>query len=306
MEKKDFIKSGIYGVIVGDCLGMPYEFSTPQEMKENICTGMIGYGTYPYPKGTWTDDSSMTLATINSLIKNNGEVNYDSLMREFSRWLFGAEYTVDGITFDYGNATYQGINNYVCGIDALDCGLKGEYDNGNGSLMRILPLAFTDADYETIMNVSGLTHAHDRSKIACVLYVEIARQIMKHYGGEYTFCDCVSEASDLIKDYFDGNKELGYFNRIFESDYSGGISGGRHVVTTLESAIASIKYNDDFESALLCCVNLGGDTDTVSAVCGGLAGLYYGVENIPVEWLESIRRLDYVDELVDGLVGVVG
>lgn len=303
---KEFIKSGIYGVLVGDCLGVPYEFKTLKEMENNKCDGMTGYGTWNQPRGTWSDDTSLTLATMKSISKNNGEINYHSLMREFARWYYTGEYTSNGEVFDCGMTTSDAIINYSMGNSPLECGMTGEHNNGNGSLMRILPLSFTNADYEEIMNVCGLTHGHIRSKIACVLYVEIARQIINHYGDlEYTFCDCVSIASEKVVNYFNDTDELAHFNRIFKSDYSSGVKSSGYVVDTLECAVASIKYNEDFKSALLYAVNLGGDTDTVCAVTGGLAGLYYGHEYIPKEWLDAIYNIGIVDGIVNEFVSKV-
>ena len=223
-------------------------------------------------------------------------------MKEFIRWAINGEYTqTPGFEpFDYGGTTIAAINNYLQGKNTNECGLSHELSNGNGSLMRILPLAFLpDISYDTIEKVSGLTHNHPRSRIACSLYVEIARQIIK--GGENTFCDYVSKASTLIQKHYKNNKELSYFNRIFESDYSEGVTGRMHVVDTLESAIYCIKYGEDYKSSVLMAVNLGGDTDTIGAVCGGLAGLYYGYQDIPKEWINNIYNNEIVENLINKL-----
>ena len=291
------ITDGIIGLTVGDALGVPYEFSKIETMQQSPCTDMIGYGTWNRPKGSWSDDTSMTLATIGGLIRHKGKINYESIMREFIRWIVNGDYTQDGDVFDFGITTEDALNNYLNGIPAEECGGVSEHNNGNGSLMRILPLVWTDADYETIGKVSGLTHATDRCKIACSLYVEIGRQILSDLNHEYTFCEHVATASDLIKDYYKGNDELKHFQRIFDVDYTNGVVSSGYVVNTLECAIYCIREEPSYRDALLRAVNLGGDTDTVGAVCGGLAGLYYGFDDIPTEWIDCIRGVDYVYDL---------
>ena len=299
MVQYDMIKSGIYGLAVGDALGVPYEFSVPLALKLNPITTMTGEGTWNQPIGTWSDDTGMTLATMGAIIKEKGAVNYDTIMKEFVRWIANGEYTqnIGYEPFDYGGTTVNAITNYIYNGDVTTCGLSGEMNNGNGSLMRILPLAFlNDVSFETVENVSGLTHAHPRSKIACNLYVEIAKQIIE--GGEDTFCDYVHNASVKIQEYYQGNHELKYFQRIFDSDYSKGVTGRMHVVDTLETAIYGIKYGEDYKSSLLLAVNQGNDTDTVGAVCGGLAGLYYGYQDIPTEWVDAIYNNEIIDDLI--------
>ncbi len=294
------IRDGITGLIIGDALGVPYEFRTPYEMQQDPCTTMTGnIGTWNKPLGSWSDDTSMTLATMSAISKNNGEINYDDIMKAFVRWIANGEYSCDGDVFDYGQTTLLSISNYINGVPINECGGTQENNNGNGSLMRILPLAWTSADYETIGNVSGLTHNTDRCRIACSLYVEIARQILDDPQHEHTFCDHVANASELIQEYYKDNQELKKFQRIFDADYSLGVSSSGHVLNTLECAIYCIREEPSYKDALLRAVNLGNDTDTVGAVCGGLAGIYYGYDDIPVDWINSIYSLDYANTIID-------
>ena len=304
----DKVKDGILGLIVGDVLGVPVEFMSKEEIALDPVTGLREYGTHNMPLGTYSDDTSMVLATMSSIIREKGNVDCDSIMREFIRWVYTGEYTQDGVAWGLGNTTIESIMRYIRGYDTDHCGGTGERDNGNGSLMRILPLAFlSDEDYsiELVEKVSGLTHAHDRSKIGCSLFVEIARSIIKYYDEGLTFCEYVDIASEKIRKYYKGNSELDYYNRIMDKDYTGGVRSSGYVVNTLECACYSIRVTESFEEALLYAVNLGADTDTVGAVCGGLAGLYYGLSSIPSEWVDSIRGLDYVLDICDDFEGVV-
>ena len=175
------VKDGIIGFIVGDALGVPVEFTSKSNLEKNPVVDMRGYGTYNQPKGTWSDDSSMTIATMSSIVNKKG-IDYEDIMNEFCQWRYNHKYTnsEDG-RFDIGITTGEALSNFKYGASALESGCRGERDNGNGSLMRVLPLAFLkNIDYETIENISALTHAHKRSRIACVLYVEIAKSMIEN------------------------------------------------------------------------------------------------------------------------------
>ena len=289
------IKDGICGFVIGDALGVPVEFYSRRELEENPVIGIEGYGTYNMPPGTWSDDTSMTLATMASIV-NKGEINYSDIIEEFYQWITTGKYTQYNDTFDYGRTTASALKKYSKGIEPLLCGGDSERDNGNGSLMRILPLAYIpDISYETIENISSLTHRHKRSRITCVFYVEIAKSMLLN---DLSIEEHVKLAGDKIKEYYKDCDELIHFNRIFESDYSD-ISSGGYVIDTFESVIYSLLTTDDFRSAVLKAVNLGIDTDTVGAICGGLAGIYYGFDEIPIDWIEKIPKIDEVFELCE-------
>ena len=162
---KPALRGCIYGLAVGDALGVPYEFRPRGTFK---CTDMIGYGTHGQPAGTWSDDTSMTLATCDS-IRELGHIDTADMRDKFVRWIARGEYTIDGV-FDYGGTTARALHTGKGG--------SGERDNGNGSLMRIAPLAFTDATDNEIREVSAITHAHRTSTDACIIFVELMRNVM--------------------------------------------------------------------------------------------------------------------------------
>lgn len=292
------VKDGIIGLIIGDALGVPVEFKYRESLKIDPVTKMEGYGTYNMPPGTWSDDSSMTIATMASIVNKN-EIDYDDIMKEFLEWIENGKYTQYQDTFDYGITTLHGIMNYKNGIDAIKCGGTDERDNGNGSLMRILPLAFIpDIDYETIENISGLTHGHLRSKIACVFYIEIAKSMLEN---NLTIDEHIKLAGNKIKEHYKDSGELHHFKRIFNDELNDedSISSKGYVITTFESVIYSLKNTDNFRDAVLKAVNLGRDTDTVGAICGGLAGIFYGFDSIPIDWINEIPKIDEVIELCE-------
>ena len=161
------LKAAVYGLAVADTLGVPYEFLSRGSFE---AVEMVGYGSHQQPAGTWSDDTSLVLATCDS-IREKGEIDPNDMQQRFKHWLFEGAYTPDGLTFGVGNATREALTRGY--------GLSDEYSNGNGSLMRILPLAFTEASPSDIEAVSSITHAHATSVEACQLYVAIARRLLK-------------------------------------------------------------------------------------------------------------------------------
>ena len=289
------VKDGICGLIVGDALGVPVEFTSREELEEHPVTRMEGYGTYNQPPGTWSDDSSMTIATMASIVNKNA-IDYDDIISEFCEWRFNSKYTQYNNTFDCGITTNTALSNYKNGVPAIDCGPKGERDNGNGSLMRILPLAYIpNISYEEIENISALTHGHERSKIACVLYIEIAKSMLEN---DLSIREHVAKSCDKIKNYYKDSIELIHFERIFNDDLDYVESSG-YVIKTLEAVINCLENTDNYKDAVLKAVNLGRDTDTVAAICGGLAGIYYGIDSIPIDWINQIVKIDEVFELCE-------
>ena len=278
------IYNGLLGLVVGDAMGVPVEFNPRDSFK---VTDMTGYGTYDLPAGSWSDDSSMMLATVESIARL-GKIDTDDIMKNFVRWVNDGEFTPYGEMFDIGRATRNAIQRYVAGIPAEQCGGIAEWDNGNGSLMRILPLAFTDCDYETVNAVSSLTHAHEISKAACRVYVFVARQLLqgktleeiyKCFGMKQSMFDRLPLLKDLTRDEI---KSTGY------------------VVDTLEAALWCNLKSSSYRECILLAVNLGDDTDTVAAVAGGLAGIIYGVggeRGIPEEWINQLARKEWIADL---------
>lgn len=254
------------------------------------------------PPGTYSDDTSMTLATMSSIC-NKKTIDYEDIQSEFLEWLLNGKYTQYGETFDYGNTTYESLLRFKNGFEALNCGGVSERDNGNGSLMRILPLAFIhDIDYETIENISGLTHGHLRSKIACVFYVELAKSMI---SDNLTIKEHVKIACDKIRKHYKDSEELKHFERIFNDDLKENIKSSGYVIDTLESVIYCLETTYNYKDSALKAVNLGGDTDTIAAVCGGLSGIYYGFDSIPIDWLNQIPKIEEVLSLCESYEGVI-
>lgn len=280
------IYSGIMGLVAGDALGVPVEFNRRDSFH---VTDMIGYGTYDLPPGTWSDDSSMTLATVES-IGRLGRISTDDIMQNFYRWTDENAFTPYGELFDIGRATREAILRYAWGTPARKCGCKAEWDNGNGSLMRILPLAFTDCRYQMVNAVSSLTHAHEISLEACRIYISVARKLLRGKP--------LDEIVKTIK------PELPVYGRLPKLDtlQRDEIKSSGYVVDTLEAALWCNLKSNSYRECVLMAVNLGEDTDTVGAIAGGLAGISYGIggeQGIPEEWINQIARKEWIAELCE-------
>ncbi|WP_219132250.1 ADP-ribosylglycohydrolase family protein [Bifidobacterium saguinibicoloris] len=263
------LHAAVYGQAVGDALGVPYEFKTRDAFE---CTDMTGHGTHDQPAGTWSDDTAMMLATLDSLADNKGRVNPKDMLAKYRAWITDGAYTPDGTVFDVGNTTSRALATGHGGI--------GERDNGNGSLMRILPLAFVDCSDDDVRAASAVTHAHRISTEACVRFVRIARILLAD-GAAFSRTEVCREAG-LIDDLrFRKRRE---------------VSSGGFVLDTLQAALWCLVNTASFRDCVLAAVNLGGDTDTTAAVAGGLAGLVYGDDGNP--WEGEMRGADLLESLV--------
>lgn len=293
------IISGIIGLCVADALGVPVEFVDRETLKNNPVVEMRSYGTYNQPAGTWSDDTSMTLCLLDSL--SNG-LDYEDIMKNFLKWFDEGDYTPHGQAFDIGISTRKALLRYSEGTIPIECGGITEYDNGNGSLMRIIPTLFylqstygtqfieTDEAFTIIHNVSALTHAHKRSQLSCGIYISIASMLMGGMKLKTAVELGISKAIEYYGKQAEFSNELQYFERLerknFDQLLEEQIKSSGYVVDTLEAALWCLLNTNSYKECVLKAVNLGEDTDTVAAVAGGLAGLHYGYESIPTECME--------------------
>lgn len=301
----DKIKAVMIGHAVGDALGVPVEFKSREKISKAPITDMEGFGTYPYPAGTWSDDTSMSLAAIDSLAQD--KIDWDEIMKNFGKWLDSGEYTPSGETFDVGRTCVRAIINYFTnGTDALHSGESAEYSNGNGSLMRIHPFVLYAYAKQmpinewsgVIVNASALTHAHNRSKIGCLIYAFVLMSLLKREGKSG-----IQEGLQKAEFCLNSCEEFISYERIFKSDFEilprDEIKSSGYVVDTIEAAIWCLMNTHSYKECVLTAVNLGGDTDTIAAIAGGLAGALYGYESIPKEWLDTLIKRDYIEEMCE-------
>lgn len=325
MEKEKNITmwhSGIFGLVVGDALGVPVQFMSEKQINnshEGPVTEMRGGGVYNKPAGTWSDDSAMVLATLHSMRNKNG-IDPDDIMSQFASWLYYGRFTPDDEAFDQGITCTRAIEVYQKNRDVKTCGATGEYANGNGALMRILPVCLylldsakrpripDDEAIALVHSVAALTHNTLRSNMCCGFYYFMVKAILddKEKSLPALLQEGISNASEFYAK--DGNslKEMKYLNRIlqletFKDTPRGSIKSSGYVIDTIEAAVWCLINTDSYRDCMLKAVNLGDDTDTVAAIAGGLAGLFYGYESIPAEWLAALRNKNEITTVCMGM-----
>jgi len=305
----ELIRTVMLGHAVGDALGVPVEFWDRSVLDGDPVTAMRGNGTYPYPAGMWSDDTSMSLCALEAM--SCPEFSYEHIMDNFMDWLWDNRFTATGESFDVGGTCLQAIRNYC--LDKVlphESGLRDEYSNGNGSLMRIHPFVLyayvkgMDFDGENgwgewISRGSALTHAHDRSKLGCLIYAFVLMGILSNPAKDGVRAG-IRRAGERLSAY----PEFEEYQRIFAPDFEAltrdEIRSSGYVVDTLEAALWCLLTTDSYRACVLKAVNLGGDTDTVGAVAGGLAAALYGADAIPTEWLDTLQGIGEITALCRG------
>ncbi len=306
---KNTIESGLFGLTVGDALGVPVEFQSRAYLKENPVTDMFGFGTHHQPIGTWSDDSSLAFCLAESLCTG---YDLNDIAKNFVKWYSADLWTPHGKVFDIGIATRNAILNIAKGHQPDLCGGFSERDNGNGSLMRILPLVFylqkendIEVIYQKVKEVSSITHAHFRSVFACFIYVIYCLEILKDKDKFEAYKDMQFVLSEFLKDKSFNSVEIGLFDRILKNDISkyneNEIHSSGYVLHSLEASFWCFLNSDSYEETVLKAVNLGQDTDTTGAIAGGLSGIYFGLENIPQKWINNLARVKDIKDLTDRL-----
>jgi ADP-ribosylglycohydrolase len=261
------MRSCIYGLAVGDALGVPYESC---ERGTFECTGMVGGGTHGQLAGTWSDDTSMALCICSS-IKRLAYIDVADIAYRFRQWLEHGDYTCDGRVFDVGVTCKRAISTGVPGKSYDEC--------GNGSLMRTAPLAMFDyLDFVKVRDVSAITHAHPVAEWSCVTLCDMLWTIRN--SGAPAKVDFWHRYGHIVSRPVEAVKSDGYCEH------------------TLEAALWCFVNTGSYADCVLAAVNLGGDTDTTAAVAGALAGVYYGFEAIPPKWVGQLRGKTVIDQCI--------
>ena len=303
---RTMISAVIYGLVVGDALGVPVEF---EKRDTYSIIDMVGYGTYNQPPGTWSDDTSLTLALMEHLgEKSDLSILIDKFVSYRDGYL-----TPFGYCFDIGIATNKAIERYLSGISPEVCGGKDERSNGNGALMRISPLVFLllknfnlIIQVKVIKKYTTVTHGHSRSIVASIIYFFLLKDML--------FNDSLPEVLDSVQikleEIFSQNSEYweeyeNHFKEIFDEEFyhksREEIKSTGYVVDTLKACLWCVGTTNSFKDAVLKAVNLGEDTDTIGAITGTLAGAKYSFESIPKEWIEKLVNKALIEEKCEQL-----
>ncbi|MEG0314952.1 MAG: ADP-ribosylglycohydrolase family protein [Erysipelotrichaceae bacterium] len=294
--------NSIIGFSIGDALGVPVKNELRKNLVHNKIVDMIGYGSFDFKEGTYSDDTSLVLATIDSIC-NIKYIDYDNIANCYLDWLLDNKYSC-GKTFDVGVTTKASLIKYSnVRCDAHLCGGCRVNDNGNGALKRVLPLAFyffySDTNESRIVHVvekfSSITHGNDVCMLGSFIYVLFTINILKGLSKEEAY----SKLNEFeYSKYFNSNT-IDLYSRVINLELifldSSAIKSSGYCIDTLEAVIWSILNGKDFSSSVLLGVNLGDCSDSIGALIGGIAGIIYG--DIPVRWIDKLTNHKYIEDL---------
>ncbi len=299
------IEGGLYGLLIGDALGVPYEFHPPAQIPESALIEFdppegFRRAHAGVPPGTWSDDGAHALCLLESLLHRK-TLDLEDLGRRLVNWHELGYMAVDGKVFDMGIQTGEALANLRAGVPALKAGPSGERANGNGSLMRVLPLALWHRGDDAAlardaMLQSRVTHGHMRSQVCCALYCLWARRTLE--GVTEAWTDAVATFRRLYPEGMEQREEL---ERSIQPDSPEPGRGSGYVVDCLRSARDCLAAGT-YEQVVKAAIALGHDTDTTAAVAGGIAGLREGLEGIPECWRTALRERELVEPLVEKLL----
>ena len=288
----------LLGLAVGDAVGTTVEFK-PRGSFDPV-TDMVGGGPFGLKPGQWTDDTSMALCLAESLAERQGFDAADQMVR-YVRWYRKGHLSSTGGCFDIGNATSSALHRFEQTDDPFS-GSTDPYSAGNGSIMRLAPVPmFFCRDVEQAVlyasDSSRTTHGADECLDACALY---AYMLVKALDGkskdEILFGEDNVELMDGLSPKIQSIAAGEYRDKSEDE-----IRGSGYVVESLEAALWCFLQTETFRDAILKAVNLGDDADTTSAVCGQIAGAYYGESGIPSGWLDLLCMRDEITGLADRL-----
>ena len=319
---KSLTEAMLMGIAVGDAMGVPYEFMTEEELKQETFDEMKGYGTYDQPAGSFSDDSSMTFCLVESLINKE---SIEDTAKRFIKWKNEDYWTANNETFDIGITTDIALSNIENGIAIEKAAPNDERSNGNGALMRVMPLAFyveglsMDERFALVEKYAGITHGHLRSHMACFILVEFAALLIKWvkengWGmkDKRRKKEFHAKATTQVANYFHANErfkdEIHHFLPFIEA-YPGTINeikNSGYVVHSLELALYSFLIHNRYEMTIKRALWFGGDTDTNASIAGGLSALYYGMNNIPERWRNKLLKKEEILDLADRWAKSIG
>lgn len=303
------VRDAFLGLAIGDALGVPFELAERSVLKANPVTDMVGHLAHDKPPGTWSDDGSLTFCVADSLIEG---FDVERMGKSFLAWFDDGHWSADGKAFGSGGTTRAALKKIREGGPCENAGLATMESNGNGSLMRTLPLAFYLRDKDTyekwtvIRSVSSITHAHPIACMACHYYVDFAILLLRGFPKEQAYAalkqhlrlafNVISIENGFQKDFhaLDGLLMEDIAKRPIDA-----VRSGSFVVDSLEAAIWCLMTSSSYQETVLKAVNLGGDSDSTAAIAGGLAGILYGLDGVPEHWCRWLARREDINRLAD-------
>ena len=317
--KPNPIHGALFGLAIGDALGVPVEMIKREVLKLNPVQdfanyiGPEGYQGHNQPFGTFSDDTALTFCLAESLCHG---YNLQDTGNRFVKYFFEGYWTAGGKVFGVGKTTEDSITRLRDGVSPAQ---SGNYDvncSGNGSLMRLLPLLFYISDfniekrYETVKEVASVTHGSMQTILPCFYYVEFALELFNGSDKQTAYYNTAKTVSKFMAGLGIGQQDMEVLSPLIREDITlrsmDSILSIHHAVQTIQAAMYCFMKTNNYKDAVLMAVNMGDDTDTTAAVTGGLAGLYYGYYTIPEKWINTIKRNNDIKDLCDRLSKAMG
>ena len=299
----DNLTGGLYGLLIGDALGVPYEFHAAEEIppyEEIEMTPPAGFqrAHIGVDAGTWSDDGAQALCLLDSIV-TRGKFHLKDFSDRLLAWYQEGKWAVDGIVFDVGIQTGEALNAYRTGMPPEECGLLRPNGKGNGALMRVLPLALwhNGTDKELVLDAHNqclITHGNPCNQVCCALYCLVARALLAGLDFDAALRKAICSLRNIYSEMPEYEQELEWSIRPDEP-WEG--KGSGYVMDCLRSAFMIMKCAASYEDAVKRAIMLGDDTDTTACVTGGLAGISFGFHNIPNRWRCALRGTADVDIL---------
>lgn len=308
----DRLKWGIFWVVVWDALWVPYEFMEDYQIEERFWEiEMISWWSWKKEKWTWSDDTSLTLCTIDGLLQG---YNLKNIAEKFIEWKTLKIWNADHYIFDIWLRTSEWINTLIKIFEEWDFDclyfLKNEADissNWNWALMRILPILWVlkweniKKQFDLIWQVWALTHPHIISAISCLIYIKFAEYLFLWEEKFEAFLKTKNDIKKFLKDEEIEKEIIEIFDDILEKNIleKENLISSWYVVNSLEVSIfCFLKYNS-FEEILKNIIKFWWDTDTAAAICWWISWIYYWYEKIPEKWLKHIKRKQDIENLIE-------
>jgi len=303
---KNKLAGGLQGLLIGDALGVPYEFHAASELPPLSCIDFEPPSSFrrshkDVPPGTWSDDGAQALCLLSSLLDCDG-LDLRNFAGRLLNWAAWGYLAVDGHVFDVGVQTQRALDALMTGVPPEQAGPRGEYDNGNGALMRVLPLAlWHQEDDQSLITLAARqclpTHGHPRSAAASAMLCLWARAELCGIAASWDHA-----ASSLRQLGPRVDLPLEEIDLVLDPVHRQQIAGTGYVVDTLWSARHALDHAGDYAETVRNAIALGNDTDTTAAVAGGIAGIRFGLSGIPETWRESLRGKEILDDLQRALL----
>lgn len=300
------LEGGVLGLLIGDALGVPYEFKRAEELPPRDAIEFEppqGFArSHPrVPAGTWSDDGAQALCLLASLLTCK-RFDADDFAQRLVSWFTRGYLAVDGRVFDVGIQTSEVLRAVHSGVPVQRATRRDVEGNGNGALMRVLPLALwhRGSDAELVHDARGssaVTHGHVRSQLCCALYCLWARQLLGGASDAWARAKQTLPAA-LPPDDEEAQREL---NEVILPELELQGTGTGYVVDTLRTAHGLLAAEATYEGTVKGAVAIGHDTDTTAAVAGGVAAIRSGVSSIPTRWRNALRGSDLVEPLLGQL-----